>query len=126
MTQDAVAVAANAAVLLLSVGGLVIFVQSANRMLAPRSGQHTSWGQRCGLLAATALTLSSMLSIVLAATAFTMSAGTAAWLQYASFITGGVAHVVGLGLYVWLTGRALSAAASAFWHSSPRYPPRCR
>src|SRR4051812_8964741 len=58
-----------------------------------------------GLAAVALMACSSVLTWVLAAVAPTASAGVAGALRTASFITGGTAHVVTLGLFVLLASR---------------------
>ena len=58
-----------------------------------------------GLAAVAAMAVSSVLSWVLAGAASGASTGTVAALRTASFITGGTAHVVALGVFVILAAR---------------------
>ncbi|GAA5129215.1 hypothetical protein [Pseudonocardia adelaidensis] len=109
LTQETAAVAANAAVLLCSAGGLLVFVLAIRRVLSIRAVTPVRRGHVFGLLAVVALVLSALLSLVLAAGASTMSSGTAASVQYAAFLTGGVLHVFCLGLFVGLTARAFES-----------------
>ena len=65
------------------------------------------------------MVLSSATSWLLAAIATDASLDTVAALRTFNFITGGTAHVVTLGLFVWLASRGGgSAAAYAGWPGS--------
>jgi hypothetical protein len=109
LVDDSAAVAASAGSILLSVAGFVAFVLAVRRVLPPRTEPRSLWADRFGLLAVVTLTVSATLSIVLSGSASAVPVGTAVWLHDASFIAGGVAHVVCLGLYVGLTGRTFAA-----------------
>jgi hypothetical protein len=75
----------------------------------------TPWG----LLAVACMALSSLLGWLLTAFAADASLGTVAALRTASFIAGGTAHVVALGIFVLLVSRIPdSASLSGFSPSS--------
>ena len=106
LVNDSAAVAAGAAMMLVSVSGLALFLVATRRALPALPNP---WGYRFGVLAVAAMSVSIALSMMLAGTASSMSVNTAVWLNQAGFIAGGVAHVVCLGLYVGVTGRQLAA-----------------
>jgi hypothetical protein len=90
---------------LLSVAGLAMFIGYARRTLGPSSEPRSTWGNTAGLAAVAAMVVSVGLSLVLSFAVSDMSVGAVAAFRQASFIAGGVAHVVLLGTYVGLTGR---------------------
>lgn len=92
---------------LLSVGGLAVFIGYVRRILGPATEPRAVWGQRAGWAAVAAMVVSVGLSLVLAFAATDMSVGTVVAIRQATFIAGGVAHVVLLGTFVGLLGREL-------------------
>lgn len=89
---------------LLSVGGLAVFVTNLQR--GPFARPRTAW---VGLSAVAAMVVSVGLSLVLALAAPQMSVGAVVAVRQASFLFGGVVHVVLLGAYVGLVSRAATA-----------------
>lgn len=82
-------------------GWFVILVTATGVRADSASRPARNWG-----LAAMALMMvSSILAWVLAGTAATASLDTVSALRTANFIAGGTAHVVALGVFVWLTSR---------------------
>lgn len=93
---------------LVSVAGLLTFIRSARRLLgSPADTPRARWADRAGLLAVVALAVSIALSLILAAAASSLTADTVKVLRTASFLAGGVVHVMSLGVYVRLTSLAL-------------------
>lgn len=105
LVDNSAAVAMTAGMQLLSMAGLLLLVINGRRALALPADSRIRRGHLAGLLAVAAMTVSVALNMVLAATASTMSAGTAVTLSTAGFIAGGVTHVVCLGIFVLLTSR---------------------
>lgn len=106
LVDNSAAVAMAAGMQLLSMAGLLLLVINGRRALALPDDARVRRGHIAGLLAVAVMTISVALSMVLAATASTLSVGTAVTLNTASFIAGGVTHVVCLGIFVLLTSRA--------------------
>lgn len=106
LVDNSAAVAMTAGMQLLSMVGLLLFIINGRGGLALPDDSRVNRGHAAGLLAVVAMTVSVALSMVLAATASTMSVGTAVTLNTASFIAGGVTHVVCLGIFALLTSRA--------------------
>ncbi len=91
---------------LLSVSALAVFV--IRLRTAVRSPAQVSAADRArpfGLAAVALMAVSTLLSWVIAAFAPSMSADTVAAIRTAGFIAGGTAHVVALGLFVFLASR---------------------
>src|SRR4051812_18155260 len=90
----------------LSVVCLALFVEGVRRTVSGSSQAAAGARARtCGLAAVALMVCSSVLTWVLAAVAPTASADMAGTLRTASFITGGTAHVLALGLFVLFTSR---------------------
>ena len=107
LTTNAPAVALTALCQLASVGGLLAFVLAAGRALGPAGDdRRVRGGQVAGGLAVLLMVVSSGVALVLAASAATLSVGTVVGLRTANFVTGGVLHVMSLGVFVWLTRTA--------------------
>lgn len=86
---------------LISVIGLAVFVHSVRRVIG--SDGRKGWGHTAGFAAVTMMCLSVLTMFGSALFAADMSAGTVSTIRTVGFITGGVAHVLALGAYVWLT-----------------------
>lgn len=86
---------------LISVAGLAVFVHSVRRIVGNEG--RARWGHIAGFTAVAAMCLSVLSLFVMSATVTDMSVGTASAVQTFAFLTGGVAHVLALGSYVWLT-----------------------
>ena len=107
MTGNAPAVALTALCQLASVAGLLVFVLAARRALGPAGDdRRVRQGQVVGVVAVLLMVVSSALGLVLAATASTLSVDTVVALRTANFLSGGVAHVMSLGVFVGLTRTA--------------------
>jgi hypothetical protein len=107
MTGNPAAVALTALCQLASVAGLLVFVLATRRALGPAGDDRRArWAQAAGVGAVLLMVASSALALVLAATASTLSVDTVVALRTASFLTGGVLHVMSLGVFVWLTRTA--------------------
>lgn len=85
----------------ISVAGLAVFVHSVRRLIG--SDGRTRWGHVAGYAAVAVMCVSVLASLGMALFAADLSAGTVSVIRTFGFITGGVAHVVALGTYVWLT-----------------------
>lgn len=104
LTTSGAAVAAAAAVLVLSDAGLLLFITALRRAcVSPPVVRGTGFG----LVAAAALAVSGVVSLVLAAAAAAMPVPVAVGLNEAGFLAGGVVHVVCLGLFAALSGAAV-------------------
>ena len=107
MTGNAPAVALTALCQLASVAGLLVFVLATRRALDPAGDdRRLHWAQLAGVGAVLLMVASSVLGLVLAATAPTLPVDTVVALRTANFLTGGVLHVMGLGVVVGLTRTA--------------------
>jgi len=90
----------------LSVLGLAAFATGLPRVAGTRAQTEAAERARpWGLLAVALMMLSSVLACLLAALAPSASVDTVALLRTANFIAGGTAHVLALGIFVWLASR---------------------
>lgn len=107
LTTNAAAVALTALCQLASVGGLLAFVLVVRRALGPAGeDRRVRGGQVAGGVAVLLMVVSSGVALVIAARAATLPIGTVVGLRTANFVTGGVLHVMSLGVFVWLTRTA--------------------
>lgn len=91
---------------LLSVLGLAAFATGLPRVAGTRSQTEVAERARpWGLLAVALMMLSSVLAWLLAAVAPSASVDTVSMLRTANFMAGGTAHVLALGIFVWLASR---------------------
>lgn len=108
MVNNGSAVVLTGLVHLVSVTGLLAFVRSARRLLDSSVDTPLArWAGRAGRLAVLMLAVSIALGFILAAAASSLTADTVNVLRTASFLAGGVLHVMSLGVYVRLTSLAL-------------------
>lgn len=93
---------------LVSVAGLLLFVLALLRVAPVGAGTAPArWGPVAVVVAVASMTVSAALSILTATV--TLSDTVTLVVHQASFVTGGVAHVVALGLGVALLGRMFAA-----------------
>ncbi len=91
---------------LLSVLGLAAFATGLPGVAGTRAQTEVAERARpWGLLAVALMMLSSVLAWLLAALAPSASVDTVSMLRTANFIAGGTAHVLALGIFVWLASR---------------------
>ena len=105
LLENATAGAVQAAIMVVSVAFLALFV-SAVAMITQRVGggaRRAAIG--AGIAAVVAMVVSSGLSWVLSASAASLTPDTVAVLRTAGFIAGGTAHVAFLGLFALATSR---------------------
>lgn len=103
---NAADVVATAVLQALSVSFLAIFVHALGRAaVTPEQRAAAAKARPWGYGAVVAMLVSSTLSLVLAATASSVSVDTVSVLRTANFIAGGTAHVVALGIFVLLASR---------------------
>ena len=90
----------------LSVLGLAAFAAGLPGVAGtPAQAEAAERARPWGLLAAALMMLSSVLACLLAALAPTASVDTVSMLRTSNFIAGGTAHVLALGIFVWLASR---------------------
>ena len=103
--HEAAGVLVNDACMLLSVAGLAVFMVAFRRVLGARAEtRRATWGHAAGTFAVAAMVVSVVLAAVLTFGAASMTDATAGTFEMAIFWSGGVAHVVALGVYAWLVG----------------------
>lgn len=101
VVDNASNVAMTGVMQLISVAGLAVFVHSVRRVIG--SSGRLRWGHTAGFVAVAAMCVSVLASFAMALFAADLSVGDVSTIRTVGFITGGVAHVVALGAYVWMT-----------------------
>lgn len=109
--DNGLAAAVGAICHLVSMIGLVVFILCSRRVLQWRTGVHLGSFYGVGLLAVATLTVSAGVSLVVAGTAADLTPETVGILRQVGFIAGGVAHVVPLGVFAFLTSRIYPSRA---------------
>lgn len=105
IVENATASAVQAAIMLLSVAFLAVFVAAVAAITRPVGGPARRSAVGAGVAAVAAIVVSGVLAWVLCALAAGMTPETVALLRTSSFIAGGTAHVALLGLFAFAASR---------------------